>query len=186
MTTDTGEAPIPSTGSDRAFHVLNALVSVAALAVIGWILVVREPAGDAHALRFLPALNATMNALAASCLFAGWLAIRRKRRALHRGLMLAALGASTLFLAGYLTYHWAHGDTRYPADAPGRGAYLAVLAVHVIGSIACLPMVLSTLAFALRGRFASHRRLARVTLPLWLAVSVTGVAVFLMLRTAGV
>jgi putative membrane protein len=170
--------------SDRVFLLLNALVSVLAVAVIGWILVVREPAGDPHALAFMPAVNATLNALATAFLLAGYLAIRRQNRTLHRALMLSALGASTLFLVGYLAYHWAHGDTRYPEGGALRGPYLLILATHVLGSIACLPMVLATFTLALRDRFATHRRLARFTLPLWLYVSATGVVVFLMLRSA--
>lgn len=171
--------------SDRAFHLANAAISLVAVALLGWILVLREPAGDTHALAFMPAVNATMNAIAASCLGAGWLAIRRGKRDLHRALMLSALGASALFLAGYLAYHWVHGDTRYPEDAGAmRAVYLAVLASHVLLSIVVFPMILATFGFALRGRFATHRKLARWTLPLWLYVSVTGVAVFLMLRTA--
>lgn len=170
--------------SDRAFLALNGAVSVVAVSVIAWILVVREPVGDGGALAFMPAVNATMNALATAFLVAGYLAIRRQKRALHRALMLSALGASAIFLVGYLAYHWVHGDTRYPEGAALRGPYLAILATHVVGSILCLPMVLATFYLALRDRFATHRRLARFTLPLWLYVSATGVVVFLLLRAA--
>lgn len=171
--------------SDRTFFALNAAVSLFAVAVIGWILLGREPSDDTRALSFMPAVNATMNALATAFLVAGYAAIRRGKRTLHRALMLSAFGASAVFLVGYLAYHWAHGDTRYPADGALRTPYLAILATHVLGSIACLPMVLATFYFALRERFATHRRLARFTLPLWLYVSATGVVVFLMLRAAG-
>lgn len=171
-------------GSDRAFHLANAAISLVALALLTWILILREPSGDSSALAFMPAVNATMNALASSFLVAGWVAIRRGKRELHRALMLSAFGASALFLVGYLVYHWVHGDTRYPADAPLRGLYLAVLASHVLLSIVALPMVLATFGLALRGRLEKHRKLARWTLPIWLYVSATGVAVFLMLRTA--
>lgn len=169
---------------DRTFYVANALISGAAVLVLGWILMAREPAGDAPALAFMPSVNATMNALAASFLVAGFVAIRRGKRELHRKLMLGALAASGVFLVGYLVYHWFHGDTLYPVDAPWRTAYLAVLASHVVLSIIVFPMIIATFWFALSGRFARHRRLARVTLPIWLYVSVTGVAVFLMLRSA--
>ncbi len=152
--------------------------------VLGWILMGREPAGDAHALAFMPSINATMNVAAASCLVAGFVAIRRNKRELHRKLMLGALSSSAIFLIGYLTYHWFHGDTHYPADAPWRSAYLVVLASHVVLSIFVFPMIIATFWFALSGRFARHRKLARITLPMWLYVSVTGVVVFLMLRSA--
>jgi putative membrane protein len=174
------ETPAP----DRFFYVANALISGTAVFVLGWILMWREPAGGVHGLTFMPAVNAMMNAVAASCLVAGFVAIRRKKRELHRRLMLGALSASAIFLIGYLVYHWFHGDTLYPADAPWRGAYLVVLASHVVLSIIVFPMIIATFWFALSGRFARHRKLARVTLPMWLYVSVTGVAVFLMLRSA--
>ncbi|MDQ3031511.1 MAG: DUF420 domain-containing protein [Myxococcota bacterium] len=170
--------------SDRTFHLANAAISAIAVGLLGWILVVRDPGGDGTALAFMPAVNATMNAVAASCLVAGWLAIRRGKRDLHRALMLSALGASALFLVGYLAYHWVHGDTRYPADAPLRTVYLAMLASHVVLSIVVFPMILATFWFALRDRLVTHRKLARWTLPIWLYVSATGVAVFLMLRSA--
>lgn len=170
--------------SNRSFYVGNAIVSALALAALAWILVLREPIGDTRALAFMPAVNATFNGLSASCLALGWLAIRSGRRQLHRALMLAALGCSALFLAGYLAYHYVHGDTRYPGEGPMRAIYLGVLASHVLLSIAALPMVIATFWMSLTGQLARHRRLARFTLPIWLYVSVTGVAVFLMLRYA--
>lgn len=171
-------------GADRWFYLANAIVSAAALAVIGWILVLREPAGDSHALAFMPALNATLNGLSASCLLAGWIAIRSGRRELHRILMFGALGCSALFLAGYLVYHYVHGDTPYPEEGAMRAIYFAILASHVLLSIIALPMVIATFYLSLSKQLARHRRLARWTLPIWLYVSVTGVAVFLMLRSA--
>jgi putative membrane protein len=177
-------AGVVSPRNDRAFHVANAVISGLAIALLTWILVLREPTGDTGALAFMPAVNASLNGLASSFLIAGWLAIRAGRRALHQRLMLAALASSALFLVGYLVYHWSHGDTRYPADAPLRAPYLAILASHVVLSIVALPMVLATFWLSLSGQIARHRRLARVTLPIWLYVSVTGVAVFLMLRSA--
>lgn len=179
MQADSVRAP-----SNRSFYVANAIVSGVALAVLAWILVLREPVGDTRALAFMPAVNATLNGMSATCLAAGWLAIRSGRRVLHRNLMLGALGCSVLFLAGYLTYHYVHGDTRYPGEGAMRAVYLTVLASHVLLSIAALPMVIATFWLSLTGQLARHRKLARWTLPIWLYVSVTGVAVFLMLRSA--
>jgi putative membrane protein len=90
-----------------------------------------------------------------------------------------------LFLVGYLAYHYVHGDTRFPGTGTWRGIYLAILASHVLLSMAVVPLVLTTFWFALRRSFARHRRLARVTLPIWLYVSVTGVVIFAMLRAFG-
>ncbi len=142
-----------------------------------------EPAGGVD-VSALPALNACLNLTATTLLLGGFVAIRRGRRDVHRALMVAALGVSVLFVASYLTYHAIHGDTKYPADAPLRGLYLFVLASHVLLS-AVLPFLVGVVLYrALRGTFERHRRLARVALPIWLYVSVTGVLIFLMLRAA--
>src|SRR3712207_2547164 len=97
--------------SDRKFFVFNALASTAALAFIAFILL--RDAGDsgAHDLRFMPPVNAVFNAASAACLVAGFFAIRRRAVNVHRYLMVAAFAFSTLFLIGYLAYHFVHGDT---------------------------------------------------------------------------
>lgn len=182
MTTTTATGPSAST--ERTFYLAIAVVSAVAVALLGWILVLRDPpAGDSAALSFMPAVNASMNALSASCLVLGGIAIRMRRIPVHRGFMLSALGFSAVFLVGYLAYHFVHGDTHYPEGAPLRTFYLALLASHVILSIVCFPMVLITFGLAFRNQLARHRKIAKWTLPIWLYVSVTGVAVFLMLRS---
>ncbi|HEU4385484.1 MAG TPA: DUF420 domain-containing protein [Anaeromyxobacteraceae bacterium] len=129
----------------------------------------------------LPTVNASLNALSAALLLAGWRAIRSGRRERHRRLMLSALACSALFLAGYLTRVALTGTHRFPGGGALRAAYLVVLGSHTALAVAVLPMVLRTLYLALRGRFEAHRRIARWTFPVWLYVSVTGVAVYLML-----
>ncbi len=131
--------------------------------------------------RILPGLNAALNATSAIFLLAGWRAIRAGRRDRHRALMLAALGSSALFLVGYLTRVAMTGTHRFPGSGPLRATYLAVLASHTVLAVVALPMVLRTLYLALRERFDEHRRLARWTFPVWTYVSVTGVAVYVML-----
>ena len=129
----------------------------------------------------LPALNAVLNSLSALLLCSGYLAIRRGRRELHAGLMIAALATSILFLASYLTYHSFHLTRRYPHHDWTRPLYFAVLLSHTVLAVANVPLVIMTVARAVRKRFDAHRRIARWTLPIWLYVSVTGVAVYLML-----
>lgn len=171
--------------SDRNLYLGVAAISVVAVAAITWVLYLRDRSGaDTAQLAFMPVVNASMNAISAAAQVMGYLAIRAKKQSLHRALMLTALGASTLFFAGYLAYHYVHGDTRYPGSGPIKVAYFALLITHVVASIALVPMVLVTLFNAVRGRFAAHRKLARFTLPVWLYVSVTGVLVFVMLRSA--
>jgi uncharacterized membrane protein YozB (DUF420 family) len=129
----------------------------------------------------LPSLNAALNSLCAVLLVTGWLLIRRGRRRAHRGVMLAAFATSTLFLASYLVYHAQVGSVRFTGQGPVRTVYFALLLSHTVLAAAIVPLVLLTLARGLRGRFAAHRQLARYTLPLWLWVSLSGVAVYWML-----
>ncbi len=129
----------------------------------------------------LPTVNAALNALAFVLLGLGFAAIRRGDRERHRRLMLAACGASALFLVGYLTRLALTGTHRFPGDGPLKAAYLALLASHTVLAAFAAPLVLRTLFLALRDRFPDHRRIARATLPIWMYVSVTGVVVYVLL-----
>ena len=129
----------------------------------------------------LPAFNAAMNALSGAALVTGWCLIRRGRRAAHRRAMLTALAASTLFLFGYVTHHARVGSVPFRGVGLSRTIYFAILLPHTLLAAVILPLVAVTVWRAARGRFDAHRRLARITLPLWLFVSVTGVIVYLML-----
>lgn len=131
---------------------------------------------------YLSPLTAALNATAAVLLVAGLVAIRGGRRELHRRLMIGAFAASTAFLAVYLLRHGLVGSTRYTGEGALRAVYLGILLSHTVLAVALVPLVLGTLRHSLRGRFPQHRRLARVTLPIWLYVSVTGVVVYLMLH----
>ncbi len=171
--------------SGRAFLVFNAVLSTAALAFLAWLLLLHDGGGAGADLSFLPAVNAALNSTAAALLVAGWIAIRRGNRRAHQYLMVSAFAASALFLISYVVYHYAHGDTRYPGVGAMRAIYLAVLASHVLLSMAVVPMALSALWLALRRRFAAHKKVTRWLAPIWLYVSVTGVVIFFMLRAAG-
>jgi uncharacterized membrane protein YozB (DUF420 family) len=129
----------------------------------------------------LPALNAALNATAATLLVIGYRLIRRGRINEHRRVMLAAFTASTLFLISYLVYHANVGSRPFPGQGGVRVVYFTILITHVVLAAVIVPMALITLTHALRERFDRHRRIARWTLPLWLYVSVTGVIVYLML-----
>jgi uncharacterized membrane protein YozB (DUF420 family) len=131
--------------------------------------------------RDLPTLNAILNATSALLLTAGYLLVRAGRRERHKQVMLAALATSALFLASYLVYHFEVGSVRFQKQGPIRGFYLTVLASHTVLAVAILPLIAGTLRHAFAGRFPAHRRIARVTLPLWAYVSVTGVVIYWML-----
>jgi uncharacterized membrane protein YozB (DUF420 family) len=128
----------------------------------------------------LPAVNASLNALSTIFLLAGWRFIRRGEMTRHRLCMIAALIASALFLTSYLVYHANVGSVPFPGQGAIRYVYFAILITHVILAALILPLALLTLSRALASRFDRHRRIARITLPLWLYVSVTGVVIYVM------
>jgi uncharacterized membrane protein YozB (DUF420 family) len=129
----------------------------------------------------LPALNALLNSASAVFLLIGFLCIRAKKIAAHRAAMGAAFFTSTLFLVSYLYYHAHHGVTRFAGTGVARFLYLSLLLTHTVLAMLAAPLVLITLGLALRGRFETHRRVARWTWPIWMYVSITGVVIYLVL-----
>lgn len=129
----------------------------------------------------LASLNAILNTTSAGCALLGWRAIKRKAVARHKRFMIAAFVASCLFLTSYLTRMSLFGDTPFQGQGPIRAVYFAVLISHVALALVTAPLVVTTLTLGLRGRFATHRKIARITFPIWVYVSVTGVLVYLFL-----
>lgn len=129
----------------------------------------------------LPTVNACLNTLCAILLMAGYVAVKRKNVAAHRAFMGAAFLVSVLFLVSYLYHHFHAGITRFQGEGWVRTVYFTVLGTHTVLATAVVPMVLTTLWKALRGDFVRHRAWARVTWPVWMYVSVTGVVVTWML-----
>jgi putative membrane protein len=161
-------------------------VSVVATLFLFWLIYV-HPASDAASRHytFLPNLNALLNGLAAIALMAGYYFVRTHRIAAHRTSMFTAFVFSSLFLLCYIANHALHGDTLYPVhNATYHYAYIPILVSHIVLATLALPIVLITFYLSLSGRIAVHRRVARVTFPLWLYVSITGVVVRVMLVAA--
>ena len=129
----------------------------------------------------LPALNATLNAISAVLLTIGWLLIRARRIRWHRRVMISAFVSSSLFLVSYVIYHAQVGSKHFPGTGWARTLYFSILIPHVSLAAIVLPMAIVTLRRGLRRDDGRHRPLARLTLPLWLFVSVTGVLVYVML-----
>lgn len=130
---------------------------------------------------YLPHLNACLNTTSALLLFTGYRFIRARNVVAHRACQIAALVISILFLASYLTYHFNHGATRFQGTGLVRPIYFTILTTHTILAMVIVPLVILTFYRAFRGDFVRHRKIARITLPLWLYVSITGVIVYLML-----
>lgn len=132
-------------------------------------------------LHWFPTINAGLNTASAVLLVLGYAAIRGGRRGVHHRLMVSAVAASAVFLVSYLYYHAQAGTTRFAGAGIVRPVYLAILGSHTVLAALVLPLVAVTLYRALRSRLREHRRVARITLPVWLYVSVSGVVVYLML-----
>lgn len=173
----------PQARSLRSFGYANAALTICVMTFLVWLVYFRggTPGSAVASSTTLPAINAALNATSAVLIVAGRFAIRRRLRRLHATLMVAALVSSACFVANYVYYHFAHGDTLYTGTGWIRPVYFAILTSHVVTSMVAFPMILTSLFLALSGRFRLHRRVSRYTWLAWLYVSVTGVAVFFFL-----
>jgi uncharacterized membrane protein YozB (DUF420 family) len=129
----------------------------------------------------LPTVNAVLNGSAAVFLSIGYLMIRRRNVSAHRSCMLIAFGLSSAFLVTYLIHHAQVGSVRFEGTGWVRTLYFALLIPHVVLAAGVVPLALTTIVRGWTGRFVAHRRIARWTLPIWLFVSISGVALYFML-----
>ena len=138
-------------------------------------------------LKIFPHLNAALNATSGVFLLLGLFSILSKRVHAHRACMLAASSISALFLVSYIAHHIARtslyglGPTKFTGEGLARPVYFTILTSHTILAAVVGPFVLVTLWRAIKGNFESHKRIARLVYPVWLYVSLTGVAVYFML-----
>lgn len=132
-------------------------------------------------LQDLPTLNACLNSIAATFLLTGYIAIKQGKRELHKKLMVAALIVSAAFLTSYLIYHYNVPSKKFPDLGWIKTIYLVILIPHIILAALMVPMILKTFWHAFRGEWEKHKKIARITFPIWMYVSVTGVLVYLML-----
>jgi len=130
---------------------------------------------------WLPRLNALLNASAFTCLFVSLRSIRRGQVARHKTLNTAALALSALFLVSYVTFHLLTESTKFGGEGAIRTVYFIILVSHILLSAAIVPLALFSYARGLMGDIQRHRRIARITMPMWLYVTATGVIVYLMI-----
>lgn len=170
--------------SDKKAFAAISVLSLSVLGFLGWLLYIHVPTGAATPawVRELPALNACLNSSSACCLLFGLITIKMGKREAHLRLMLTALAFTTAFLASYVTYHHFMGNTKFMGQGFIRPVYFFILISHILLSAITLPLGLTVLFFAATGRFDKHKKLARVTFPLWLYVCVSGVAVYFLIR----
>ncbi|MEX0680285.1 MAG: DUF420 domain-containing protein [Balneolales bacterium] len=133
----------------------------------------------------LPQLNAVLNMISAIFLFTGFIFIRKKNIKVHRRLMLSAFVASALFFISYLTFHYHAGSVGYDGTGWARPVYFVILISHIILALVNMPMVLLTMYRAVSKDYKNHKRIARLTWPVWMYVSVTGVVIYLMMEASG-
>ena len=129
----------------------------------------------------LPTLNAVLNGISAILLVVAWWFIKQRRIEAHRKTMLAAFASSALFLTSYLVYHAQIGSKPFPGTGVMRTVYFSILIPHVLLAATVLPLALVTLRRGWIRDDKRHKKIAKITLPIWLFVSVTGVVVYVML-----
>lgn len=132
-------------------------------------------------LSFLPPIYATINGITAIVLISGVLAIKNGNRVLHERLMTTAIALSVAFLVMYVAYHMTSESTKFGGEGSIRMVYFFILISHIMLSIAVIPLVLITYVRALSERFDRHKKIAKITFPIWLYVAVTGVIVYVMI-----
>jgi putative membrane protein len=173
-------------GSAKGPLLLVAAVSAVACAFLFWLIYFCPKSEVRPAwIDLMPYLNASFNGLAAVCLVQGYRNVKAKRLEQHRNWMLSAFGCSVLFLLSYVTYHAFHPESKFQGQGLIRPVYFFVLISHISLSIISLPAVLSSLFLGLTSRIETHRKIAKVTFPIWLYVSVTGVAIVAFLKLTG-
>lgn len=159
------------------------LISGGAVAFLFWLIYYKGGSDYRSAvIAGLPALNALLNGTSAVLLLFGYRAIRRRKFRRHMKFMLTAFFTSALFLVSYVIYHFFHGSTTFEAGGLIRPVYFFILITHIVLSALVVPMILSSFYLAFSGKLTTHRKFSRVTLPVWLYVSVTGVLIFGILK----
>jgi putative membrane protein len=173
-------------GGATPWKVIIALSIPVLLFVVWWIYGKEVAQGhDYPWVEHLPKVNTAFNILTSVFLICGYIQIKVKENSeVHKRLMIAAGISSTLFLFSYLTYHHFHGDTKFLAQGLVRYIYFFILISHIALSVVQVPLILATYYLGFTGSLSKHKKLARVTLPVWLYVSITGVLIFLFLKIA--
>lgn len=170
--------------SEKTVFGIIGILSAAVIGFLFWLIYFKTGAavGDNGWVSLLPALNAILNSLTATLLIAGYVLIKKNRIDLHRNFMIAATVTSALFLLSYVTYHHYQGDTKFLGQGIIRPIYFFILITHILLSIVQVPLILSTLYLAAVKNFQRHKKIAKITFPIWLYVSVTGVLIFVILK----
>lgn len=167
------------TVKEKKFNKLITLVSIVVPLVVAVLFGVKLP--NVEPLSFLPPIYASTNGLTALLLLVAVWAIKNGKQKLHQNLMTTCIALSLAFLVMYVAYHMTSDSTTFGGEGWIKGVYYFILVTHIVLSIAIIPLVLRTYAKAYLQKFEAHRKLAKITFPIWLYVAVTGVVVYLMI-----
>jgi len=169
--------------SDKSAYALIMLTSVLVFAFLVWLIYFKPTATTQGSwVSYLPTLNAVLNTLTTLFLIWGYIFIKRLDKKNHVRCMLSATTTSFFFLLSYITYHHFQGDTKFTGIGLVRSVYFFILISHIVLSAFQVPLILITLFHAFRKNFESHRKVARITFPIWLYVSTTGVLIYIFLN----
>lgn len=177
-----------SNSQDRLAKLVIITLSFTAILFLFWLIYFKQPAeytgSYPYWINHLNIMNAVLNSCATICLVAGFYFIKQNNIQTHQKFMTSAFIFSSLFLVSYILYHHFHGDTKFQGEGGFRVFYFFILISHIILSIFALPMVLMTFYYGLKDKREQHRKLAKITFPIWLYVSVTGVLIYFLLQAS--
>jgi putative membrane protein len=156
-------------------------ILIPAIVVLLFGINLREMGFDVKPLTFLPPIYATINGFTAVILLIAFWAIKNKRIVLHENLMTTAIGCSVAFLAMYVAYHMTSDTTKFGGEGAIKYIYYFILITHILLSIVIIPFVLITYVRAITNDFERHKKIAKITFPMWLYVAITGVLVYVMI-----
>jgi len=167
--------------NDKRARILIILASVFIFGAIVLLGRVEVPVGGAFDVHIFAKFNAIINSMVSVLLVAGLIAVKNRRYTLHKKIMLAAIVLSVLFLISYICHHLFAGDTKFGGAGTIRYVYFFILISHIFLAAIILPFILFTAYRAMISEWPLHRRMAKITWPIWLYVSVTGVLVYLLI-----
>jgi putative membrane protein len=170
---------VETPSAEKKYNKWIVLLSVAIPIVVAVLFTVKIP--NVEPLSFLPPIYASINGLTALVLIAAFVAVKNRKLKLHENLMKFAIGLSVAFLVMYVAYHMTSESTKFGGEGLLRYVYFFILITHILLSIVVIPFVLITYVRAITKNFERHKKIARITFPLWLYVAVTGVVVYVMI-----
>jgi putative membrane protein len=167
------------TSTEKKYNKWIIGLSIAIPLVIALLFGIKIP--NVQPLTFLPPIYATINGITAVLLIVAVALIKKGKRKSHELLMKTCIGLSTAFLLMYIAYHMTSDPTPYGAAGLLKNIYYGILISHILLSVGVIPLVLITYVRAITGNFDTHKKIAKITFPLWLYVAVTGVIVYIMI-----